>query len=303
VRVLVTGAGGYIGGAVVRALDARGHVPVALVHRDRGVLAPTVEVRAGDLTRPETLTAALDAVDAVCHLAALTRVRESWNEPMRHFAVNAGGTIALLSAMEEAGVGRLVYASSNTVYGTPRTQPITEDCPDDPPHPYAASKAAAEAAIRWQARSGKLSAVVLRLFNAAGGRDPDSSRIIPRVLAVAAGQEDRLNVNGDGSAQRDFVQVDDAADAFVAAVELDQAAGAVAKINIGSGRGRSVMDVVAAVEKATGRPVPVVHGPPAVEAPKLVADTGLAYEILGWKPVRSDLAAIVEAEWRQLSTG
>ena len=308
-RVLVTGAGGYIGGAVVRALDAGGHVPVALVHENRGTIPFTAEVRIGDVTRPETLAAALDGVDAVCHLAALTRARESWDEPMRYFAVNAGGTIALLAAMENAGVRRLVFSSSNTVYGIPEKQPITEDEPADPPHPYAASKVAAEIAIRWQARAERVNATILRVFNAAGGGDPDASRIIPRVLAIAAGEADSLRVNGDGTALRDFVHVDDVAEAFVAAVNLDQLAGEPGRggqdlqdmaLNVGTGVGRSVMDVVAAVEKVSGRGVPVVHGPQAREAPILVADPSRARSMLGWSPRQSDLVAIVEDEWQRL---
>jgi nucleoside-diphosphate-sugar epimerase len=297
VRVLVTGAGGYVGGAVVRALAAAGHEPVALVRGNRGPLGPGVQVRVGDVTDPGTLPAAVAGVDAVCHLAGRTRVRESWDEPMDYFSVNAGGTIALLRAMDRAGVGRIVFASTGSVAGAPEVQPMTEDLPDDPPHPYAASKAAAEGAIGWQVRTGRLSAVVLRIFNVAGGGDPDPTRIVPRVLAVAAGRTARLEVNGDGTAVRDFVHVDDVAAGFVAATELDLPGAQLLRVNMGSGRPVSVMDVVAAVERVTGRTVPVVHNPPAAEAPTLVADPRRAAAVLGWTPARSELELIVRDEW------
>ena len=296
-RVLVTGAGGYVGGAVVGALAAAGHEPVALVRDDRAAPGAAVECRVGDLLVPESLGRALAGVEAVCHLAGLTRARESWEHPLRYFEVNAGGTLALLRAMEAADVRRLVFASTGAIYGTPRRQPVGEDLPDDVPYPYAASKAAAELMVEWQARSARLAAVVIRLFNVAGGADPDSTRIVPRVLAAAAGQRPSLEVNGDGTAVRDFLHVADAADAFVAALEHGPGIGHVRRYNIGSGHGSSVMDVVASAEHITGRTVPVVHRPPAAEPATLVCNPTRALAELGWKPRRSDLDTIVRDAW------
>ncbi|GAB0103287.1 UDP-glucose 4-epimerase GalE [Nocardia sp. JMUB6875] len=293
-RVLITGAGGYLGGAVVRALKAAGHQPVALVRSGGAGFSGADDVRVADLLDPDGLRQAVAGVDAVCHLAGLTRARESFDEPVRYYDVNVGGTIALLEAMDAAGVAGLVFSSTCAVYGSPECQPMTEDLPVDPPHPYASSKVAAEVAVETQARSGALGAVVLRLPNLAGGDDHDPTRLIPRVLAAAMTQTP-LGVNGDGTAVRDYLHVDDAAAAFVAAVERMPEPGGFARYNIGSGRGTSILDVVAAVERVTGRRVPLVHNPPAVEPPTLIVDAAKAGAELGWKPRHSEIDAIIRS--------
>jgi nucleoside-diphosphate-sugar epimerase len=297
VRVLVTGATGYLGSAVVPAFAAAGHDPVAFVRDPDAAPSRATDVRVGDLLDAASIGSALRGVDAVCHLGGLTRARDSWQDPLRYFEVNTGGTVALMQAMAAAGVLHLVFASTGSVYGTPQRQPMAEDLPLEPPHPYAGSKAAAESAIGWQARSGGLGASVLRLFNVAGGRDPDPTRIIPRVLAVAAGDSPHLKVNGDGSAVRDFLHIADAADAFVAAIDRRPPPGTVRPYNIGSGRGSTMLDVVAATERVTGRPVPLVHMPAADEPQTLACDPTRAMAELGWKPRRSDLDAIVADAW------
>ena len=296
-RVLVTGAGGYLGRAVVEALDHAGHEPVAMVHSDRSTAPAATESRPGDLLKADTLADAVRGVDAVCHLAGLTRARESWEQPLRSFAVNVGGTLALLEAMAANRVSVVVFASTGSIYGTPELQPMSEGLPDAPPHPYAASKQAAESVIEWQARAGGLGAVVLRLFNVAAGTDPDPTRIVPRVLAVAAGESPSVEVNGDGSVVRDFLHVDDAAQAFVAALDAGPRVGAFRRYTIGSGVGTSVRDVVTAAGRVTGRPIPVIHRPSAVEPQALVCDPTRAAADLGWKPRRSDLDTIVGDAW------
>jgi UDP-glucose 4-epimerase len=168
---------------------------------------------------------------------------------------------------------------------------------DAPPHPYAGSKAVAESVIEWEARRGRLACAVLRLFNAAGGQDPDSTRIVPRVLAVAAGETPQLAVNGDGSATRDYLHFQDAAEAFVAALERGPELGTVRRYNIGSGTGTSIADVISAAERVTGRTIPVLHKPPAAEPPMLVCDPSRAQAELGWKPRRSDVDTIVRGAW------
>lgn len=281
-RVLVTGARGYVGRAVLAALEAASYEPVTFT---------------GDLVEADSLVEATRGVDAVCHLGGLTRARESWTRGLDFFQVNVIGTVNLLSAMAGNGVRRLVFASTGAIYGSPATQPMPEDLPDDVPHPYAASKRAAELAIESQAGSGQLGAAILRLFNVAGGNDRDPTRIVPRVLAVAAGTSAHVIVNGDGSAVRDLLHVTDAAAAFVAAFDHLPAPGDARRFNIGSGTGSSVMDIVRTAEQVTGRPIPVVHQPPADEPPVLIADPTRAITELAWKPQRSSLTDIVTDAW------
>jgi UDP-glucose-4-epimerase GalE len=297
VRVLVTGAAGYIGGSVVRALAARGHEPIALIHHQRGALPADVELRQADILAEQSLLQALGDVDTVCHLAGLTSGRESLAQPVEYFRRNVSGTLALLDVMAEADVHRLVFASTAAAYGTPEQQPMNEELPDNPPNPYAASKVAAEDAIGWQARAVDLSATVLRIFNAAGGRDPDSTRIVPRVLAVAAGAAPQFDVNGDGTVMRDYLHVDDVGEAFVATLDRAAEPDRLNRYNIGSGRGTSVLDVVAAAERVTGRSIQVIHRPAVNEPPALVCDPARAAAELGWKPRRTNLDDIVRDAW------
>ncbi|MGQ4618146.1 NAD-dependent epimerase/dehydratase family protein [Nocardia sp. R7R-8] len=290
VRVLVTGADGYLGRAVVELLGSAGHEPIAMVRKSGSTLpAPT---RVADLLDEAPLREALDGVDAVFHLGGLTRARESTADPLRYFRVNAGGTVALLDAMAATGVSRIVFASTGSIYGTPERQPMTEGLPDAPPHPYAASKLAAEWAIRSQASTGRLSAVVLRLMNVAGGADPDPTRLIPRAFAAATSGS-ALEVNGNGTAVRDYLHIIDAAAAFVACLANMPPKGESRHYLIGSGRGSSILDVVAAVERRTGRRIQLRHRPPAPEPAGLISDPTKAMTELPWRPAHSDLETIV----------
>ncbi|MET9027561.1 NAD-dependent epimerase/dehydratase family protein [Nocardia sp. NPDC004168] len=289
-RVLVTGANGYLGQAVVGLLAGAGHEPIAMV-RDSGS-PPRVTTRVADLLDEDGLRKTVDGVEAVCHLGGLTRARESAADPLRYFRVNTGGTVALLDAMAAAGISRLVFASTGSIYGTPERQPMTERLPDAPPHPYAASKLAAEWAISAQAGTGRLSATVLRLMNVAGGADPDPTRLIPRAFA-AARNGSALKVNGDGSAVRDYLHIDDAAAAFVACIENIPPKGEFRRFLIGSGRGSSILDVVAAVERRTGRRIQLIHRPPMPEPAALISDPTKAMAELPWRPAQSDLETIV----------
>jgi UDP-glucose 4-epimerase len=309
VRVLVTGAGGFIGGVVADTLAAAGHQVTALV-RDAGTdlaFAPTVEVVGADLRDPAQLSAAgiSRGFDAVCHLAALTRVRESRQTPLRYFDTNVTGTVNLLAALEHgteaSGIApAFVLGSSCAVYGEPGRGPIPETLPPAPANPYGATKLAAEQAVAYQAVTGRLGAVVLRSFNVAGGVqghvDRDSSRIIPAALAVAAGREEVFRVNGDGRAVREYVHVRDIAQAYVAAVAA-ASPGSCRTFNVGSGIGISVDEVLATVERVTGQVVRRVSLPPVAEPQSLVADSRRIRAELGWDSPSSTIETIIADAW------
>ena len=328
-RILVTGALGFVGAAVTRRLVLAGHHVVALTsgkadradlldrpdqvdQRDQSSrtdpggdpLPPgSVEIASGDVRDDAAMRRVVRGVDGVCHLAALTRVRESFDAPELYLDVNAAGTRTLLAAAESEAerTGRplpFVQASTGSVYGTPERQPITEQTSPAPTNPYGESKLAADRAALAAAETGRLGVVVLRAFNvagAAGGRgDRDLTRIIPKALAVARGDEPLLEINGDGGAVRDFVHVDDLARAYVLA--LGHAAGGGAVFNVGATRA-SVADIVATVEQVTGRVLPVRHLPPRAEPQILVADSTRIGVELGWKPEQSSLVDIVTSAW------
>jgi UDP-glucose 4-epimerase len=292
VRVLVTGAAGYLGRSVVAALRAQGHEVVALVRGDAPVPAGVRPWRADITDEAAIRSTAVAGLDAVCHLAAFSTVRAAMADPVGVYRTNVTGTLNLLAALDAP---RWVLASTASVYGHPPRQPVTEDTPPAPANPYAASKLAAEQVLGWQAATGRLGAVTLRVFNAAGGGDRDESRIIPRVVAVATGRAPRLSVNGDGGAVRDFVHVEDVARAVLLA--LDAAApGRHDVYNLGAVPA-SVLDIVRAARRLTGRPVPVEHLPAHPgEARELRADTGRIRAALGWKPEVTDLDALVRGQ-------
>jgi UDP-glucose 4-epimerase len=305
-RILVTGATGFVGNAVVRQLATEGHEVVGFARTARRC---PCELRTGDILDQGAVESAVEGADAVCHLAALTLVRQSFTEPVQNFRVNVTGTLNLLDAMnaEAQRSGRqlrLVFASTGAVYGAPETQPIAETQQPAPSNPYGASKLAAEMAIGYQAALGGISAVTLRTFNVAGAvdghGDPDTSRIIPKTLMVAAGQADCLSVNGDGSAVREYTHVRDLARAYAVALDAADLTGHRV-YNVGSGVGASVREVVQVAERVTGRPVAVRWGPPASEPGELRADISRIRAELGWHPSSSGLETIVADAWQAVN--
>lgn len=298
-RVLVTGASGFVGYAVASLLTQRGHDVTGLARSATSKLPDQVERVHGDLS-PGTLLAALDEVDGVCHLAARTRVRESRSDPLGYWQTNVGGTLALLHAMSTTGSRRLVLASTCGVYGDHTSQPINESAATAPTSPYGASKLAADNAALDLAGTGAIGAVSLRAFNVAGALpghpDPDETRLIPRMMAVQRGTAPELIVNGKGDAIRDFVHVADMAAAF--ALALDACEPGMAKTyNIGSGRPTRVRDVITTTEQVTGRSVARRHVPPAAEPQELLADSKAIRADLGWSPRRSELREIIGDAW------
>ncbi|WP_211237543.1 NAD-dependent epimerase/dehydratase family protein [Actinoalloteichus caeruleus] len=300
----MTGSSGFLGHAVVAELADRGHEVVALVRPGRPVPPGVVDAVVGDVRDVDSLRSPVSAVEAVCHLAALVRVRESLTDPVRHWRTNTGGTLALLTALAEAGAAggprRLVLASTCAVYGVPGGQPIDEDTPEVPVNAYGGSKLAADRAAADLAATGSVGAISLRSFNLAGaarGRpDPDPSRLVPAVLAARTGRTAALTINGDGSAVRDFVHVEDMADAFALAVAAC-APGRWRAYTVGSGRRSSVRDVVDTAARVTGGAVPLAYRRAAPEPPELVADHSRITRELGWEPRRSDLPRILRDGW------
>ena len=306
-RTLVTGGQGFVGSAVAQRLTELGHDVVVLA-RQR-VEAPSVVVAdLGDRAAIGRVIAD-GGYDGVIHLAALSRVRDSTADPIGYFQTNLGGTGHLLAALDDEArrtgrPARLVFASTGAVYG-PREGQLGEDEPARPGHPYAASKHAAEQLIGFQAATGRLAAISLRCFNVAGARpgrpDRDLTRLIPKALAVAAGVADRLQVNGDGSALREYTHVLDVAEAYVLALSALDAAGHRI-FNVGSGTGASVSQVVESVRRVTGRPLPVEWRPAVAESQVLMADSALIRAELGWAPRRSELEQLVLDGWSAYQT-
>jgi UDP-glucose 4-epimerase len=297
-RVLVTGATGFVGYVVASALQEAGHDVVALT-RSAGALPPGVERLPGDLCDPTSLGGVTRGrFDAACHLAALVRVRDSRADPLRFWRTNLGGTLALLDALvaRAAAPVRLVVASTCAVYGDDAVPPVAEDAAPAPGHPYGAAKLAADRAVADVAATGAVGAVSLRAFNVAGGvaghGDRDTTRLVPKLVAVAHGRAPELAVNGDGSAVRDYVHVADMADAFVRALDACRP-GRWTAYNVGAGRGSTIAEVIAAAEAVAGRRLPVRSGPPVPEPAALVADPGRIRRELGWTAPHSDLRRIV----------
>jgi UDP-arabinose 4-epimerase len=310
--ILVTGGAGYVGSHACKALAGAGYRPVVYDnlsrgHREAVRWGALVE---GDLRDRARLAAALREhdVSAVMHFAAFAYVGESVADPELYYANNLGGTLSLLGAMRDAGVGSIVFSSTCAVYGVPQTLPIRETTAKAPLNPYGDTKLAIERALHWYAGAYGMRYMALRYFNAAGA-DPDGetgedhepeTHLIPLVLRAALGRGNPVEIYGtdyptpDGTAIRDYIHVTDLADAHVRALADLAAGGDSAALNLGTGSGASVREVIAAVERVGGRVVP--HREAARrpgDPPELVADPALARARLGWQPRRSALETIV----------
>jgi UDP-glucose 4-epimerase len=310
VRVLITGGAGYVGGVVAVRLRDAGHT-VAILSRRAQPPPRGIAVLTGDLRDAGGLCELVGAFrpEGVCHLAARVRVRESLEDPLGYFETNLVGTLHLLRALEAAGEpsgraqpARLVFASAGAVYDATRPSPFREDAPVSPTTPYAASKLAAEQLISAQAATGRLAAVTLRTLVIAGSGprgcrpDNDRSRLVTKALAVAAGLDPVLAINGDGSAVREYTHVSDVADAYLLALDAARP-GEHQLFNIGSGIAATISDVIATVEAVTGRSLPVVHRPAQPEPQALWLDSGHARAVLGWRPRCTTLRALIEDAW------
>jgi len=314
--ILVTGGAGYIGSHACRALAGAGYRPVTYDnfvtgHREAVRWGPLVEADLGDAGALDAALRRFD-VTAVMHFAAYAYVGESVREPGRYFQNNVANSLVLLEAMRRRRVRHIVFSSSCATYGIPSQVPILEDADQRPINPYGESKLMVERMLRWFGNAHGLGYAILRYFNAAGA-DPESeigedhdpeTHLIPLVLEAALGHRAEIDIFGtdyptrDGTAIRDFIHVQDLADAHVRALgHLLEGAGDLT-LNLGTGTGYSVREVIAAAERVTGRRVPRRELPRRPgDPPVLVADPTLASRVLGWRPAVSDLETILKTAW------
>jgi UDP-glucose 4-epimerase len=315
VRILVTGGAGYIGSHTARHLQARGDDVVVLDSLVTGHRAAVdgLPLIVGDIRDAQLVESSVRQrrIDTVVHFAALKSVEASVCDPFGYFDVNVGGTMTLARAAIAGGVQRLVFSSSCAVYGQPDRLPVDEGGELNPENPYGETKLAAERLLRSLETATGLRTVALRYFNAAGAAEDGTtgedwlgaSNLIPSVLRVAAERDAALSVFGtdfptpDGTAIRDYVHVLDLAEAHARAIDHLAGNGRSIALNIGTGRGSSVREVVETAESVVGRPIPIVEaGRRPGDPPAVWADPRLASEVLGWT-ARRDLRAILESAW------
>lgn len=294
-KALITGGAGFLGTALASQLVASGHsvyVLDDLSTGDRGPLRPEVTFTRGDVRDVPRLWSLLAGVDVVYHLAARVSVPESILYPVEYNAVNTGGTVSLMAASRDAGVRRVVFTSSGTVYGPQDGQPIPETAWPRPGNPYAVSKLAAEGYVRAIGDLYRIETVVLRIFNAYGPGQavpPNHPPVIPYFARqILSGGSVVLYGSPAGHQTRDFVYVDDVVAALVRAGLTPGLSGAT--LNIGSGRETSVRDLVTGLERASGRAAQVIESPEQSGGiGRMCADIAAARDALGWAP-HTDLA-------------
>jgi len=287
-RILLTGGAGFIGSALANRLVDQEHIVLALDDLSAGDprrLRSEVLLTRGDVKDVPKLWTLLQGVDCVYHLAARVRVPESVHYPADYNDVNVGGTVALMEAMRDTGVKRVVFASSGALYGQATHQPILEAQTPNPNSPYGVTKIAAEYYLSTLGALYGIETVSLRIFNAYGpGQELPASYppVIPQLLRQAQ-TGGSLVILGDGSQTRDFVYVDDVVDALLAAATATEVNRAV--INVGSGREVSINELAACIARVTGQRVDVLHNRgQSGGVSRLVADVGLAKQLLGWEP-------------------
>ena len=314
--VLVTGGAGYIGSHACKSLARAGYRPVTYDnlfrgHRQAVRWGPLVEA---DLADAQRLAETIERFDvaAVMHFAALAYVGESMASPEQYFRNNVVNSLRLLQVMQATGLRRIVFSSTAAIYGIPEQGPISESAPHLPVNPYGESKLMVERMLHWFGVAHGFTHAALRYFNAAGA-DPDGeigedhepeTHLIPLVLQTALGRRERIEVFGtdyptaDGSAIRDYIHVQDLADAQVRALQHLLGGGESLALNLGTGSGHSVRQVIAAAERVTERRIPrheAARRPG--DPPMLVAEASRAREILGWVPSLSSLDRILETAW------
>jgi UDP-glucose-4-epimerase GalE len=315
-KVLVAGGAGYIGSHAIRALRQGGHEVVVYDNFSTGheFAVRGFEVVRGSIGDRKAMQRALQGVDAVMHFAAFISVGESVVNPRLYFENNVRRALSLLDSTIDAGIRHFIFSSTAAVYGNPREVPIPEEAPLQPGNPYGITKLLVEDALRAYSAAYGLHFAALRYFNAAGAdagaetgewHDPET-HLIPNALMAAAGLRPELELFGDdyptpdGTCVRDYIHVEDLCEAHVVALEYLAAHGQSLALNLGTGRGYSNRQVLAEVEKVTGKPLPVQQCPRrAGDSPQLIANPAKAEQLLGWKAKRS-LHDMVASAWQWL---
>ena len=314
-RLLVTGGAGYIGNAVARRLRAAGHEVVIVDDLSTGHRETAVgfDLVVGDFADAALVggLCATRRIEGIVHMASHCLVGESMERPALYYDNNLVRSLGLLRLAAQSGARTFVFSSSAAVYGEPETTPIPETHPTRPTNPYGETKLAFERALAWHAAPLGLAAVSLRYFNAAGATDDGShgerhdpeSHLVPNVLRAAAGGEP-VPVFGDdyptpdGTAIRDYIHIEDLAEAHRLALERGAVAGRAESYNLGNGGGFSVLEVIEAARRVTGRPIPIRHAPRRAGDPaRLVASADRARRELGWTPRHAALEDIIESAW------
>jgi UDP-glucose-4-epimerase GalE len=313
--ILVTGGAGYIGSITVDLLVRAGEQVVVLDNLSRGhrdAVPAGVPFYRGDVGDSALVSSILreHAVESCVHFAAFAYVGESVSAPSAYFSNNAAQGIGLLDALRAGGVSRIVFSSTCSTYGEPRRVPITEDDPQWPSNPYGWSKLFFERTLDAYAKAYGLAFVALRYFNAAGAchglgeRHEPETHLVPNVLAAALGTLPRVEVYGsdyptpDGTAIRDYVHVEDLAAAHLLALRHLRHGGASEFVNLGNGHGYSVLEVIDAARRVTGRSVEYAFMPRrAGDPPHLLASSEKARQLLGWLPQHEEIEAIISSAW------
>lgn len=316
-NILVTGGAGYIGSHTCKVLAEAGYVPIAYDNLTTGnswsvKWGPLIQ---GDLADSTLLRKVIReySVSAVIHFAANAYVGESVVNPRKYFENNASNTLNLLGAMLDTGIKHIVFSSTCATYGMPSKIPISESETQEPINPYGDSKLFIERVLRWYADAYSLNWTALRYFNAAGAdlegevgehHDPET-HLIPIVIQSALGYRPKVAIYGmdhptnDGTPIRDYIHVMDLAEAHVLALEYLQRGGKSGPLNLGTGYGQSVLEVVTAVERVGGLNIPFRPDQKRPgDPPVLVADPSKAHQIIDWIPRYQDIHEIVETAWK-----
>lgn len=314
--ILVAGGAGYIGSHMVALLVKRGYEVIVADNLRTGhwqAVKGAKKLYVGDLRDNAFLEQVFSEndIDGVINFAAFSLVGESVTNPLKYYGNNVEGAVSLLSAMKAHGVDKMVFSSTAATYGEPEKQPIEEHDRTEPANPYGATKLAIENMLKWCDRAYGIRYAALRYFNAAGsdtetgiGEDHDpESHLIPLVMKTALGQRDHIGIFGedyptaDGTCVRDYIHVNDLAEAHLLALEYLAGGGSSDVFNLGSGDGYSVKEIIETARRVTGREIKATVEPRRAGDPSvLIASNKKAAEVLGWKPVRG-LEQIISDAW------